>query len=134
LVYWESVITTETRRTQRKSDGDVMAGKGGRIMYIELKSGYSGNGPASISRVTFSKTGRTVYFQSKQLQSSGGQGVQGNYFDVETREEYWVSGPKRNGTDRHSAGGGTAQIDEDVADEYWREIRKCDQPKNPLVV
>src|SRR5215218_8972058 len=100
-----------------------MVGSGSRIMYIELKSGYSDNGPASISRITFSKTGRTVYFQGKQLQSSGGQGVQGNYRDVETREEYWVSGPKRDGTDRHSAGGGIVKIDEDVAEEYWREIR-----------
>ncbi len=33
----------------------------GRILYVELKSGYSGNGPASIGYVTFSKTGKTLW-------------------------------------------------------------------------
>jgi len=30
------------------------------IRYVELKSGYQDNGPASIGWVTFSKTGRTI--------------------------------------------------------------------------
>ncbi len=32
------------------------------LRYIELKSGYSDNGPAWIGYVTPSKTGRTIYF------------------------------------------------------------------------
>lgn len=67
-----------------------------RVMYIELKSGYSDNGPARIGRVSFSKTGRTIYYGSKALQSCNGQGISGNYFDVETGEEYWISGVKKN--------------------------------------
>jgi hypothetical protein len=31
------------------------------LRYVELKTGFDGNGPASISWVFFSKTGRTVY-------------------------------------------------------------------------
>jgi hypothetical protein len=111
-----------------------MAGKQIRIMYVELKSGHGDSGPARITRVTFSKSGQSVYFRGKRLQKSGGQGIQGNYFDAETGDEYWVSGPKRDGTDRHWAGGGIVQIDEDVADEYWRDIRECAPPKNPLVL
>jgi hypothetical protein len=63
----------------------------------------------------------------------GGQGIGANYFEVETGDEHWVSGPTKNGQDRHWAGGGPVQIDEDVAEEYWNEVRKAVPPKNPLV-
>jgi hypothetical protein len=33
-----------------------------RIMYVELKSGFSDDGPAWIGKVKFSKSGQTVYF------------------------------------------------------------------------
>jgi hypothetical protein len=56
-----------------------------------------------------------------------------NYIDINTGLEYWVSGPKRNGQDRHWAGGGEVRVDPDVVDEYWRDIRQCDPPKNPFV-
>lgn len=36
-----------------------------KIMYIELKTGYSDNGPAWIGMVEFSKSGKTVYFDNK---------------------------------------------------------------------
>jgi hypothetical protein len=42
---------------------------------------------------------------------------------IETREEYWISGPKKNGEDRHWAGSGKVEIDEDVREEYLRDIR-----------
>lgn len=38
--------------------------------------------------------------------------------DVQTREEFWVSGVKRNGSNRHWAGSGPVQIDDDVKAEY----------------
>jgi hypothetical protein len=111
-----------------------MAEKQARIMYVELKSGHGDSGPARIARVTLSQSGRSVYFHGKRLQALKGGGVQGNFFDAQTGEEYWVSGPKRDGTDRHWAGGGIVRIDDDIAEEYWREIRKYDPPKNPLVL
>jgi hypothetical protein len=49
-------------------------------------------------------------------------GYKANYYDVETGERYWVSGPKRNGQDRLY--GGLVEIDEDVREEYWTEIRR----------
>jgi hypothetical protein len=93
-----------------------------RIMYIELKSGFNDDGPARIVRVTFSKTGRTIYYNGKAFQSLSGTGVHGNYMDVESGDEYWLSGPKKNGEDRHRAGSGKIEIDEDVREEYFREI------------
>lgn len=86
------------------------------FLYIELKSGYSDDGPAWIGRVKYSKTGQTVYFNDKGFQKS--PGISGNYFDVETGEEYWISGVKKNGEDRHSAGSGKVMIDRKIIDDY----------------
>lgn len=105
-----------------------------RIMYIELKSGHGDCGPARIGRVYFSKSGRTLRYSGKSFQSCKGGGNGANYFDTETGDEYWISGPKRNGQDRHWAGGGPIEIDSDVTEEYWREIRGIDLPSKPRVV
>ncbi len=44
--------------------------------------------------------------------------MQGNYHDIETRDEYWISGVKKNQEDRHWAGSGIVMIDESVVEEY----------------
>jgi hypothetical protein len=95
-----------------------------QLRYVELKTGFNDNGPATISWVTFSKTGRTVYYKDKQLQRIRGGGFPGNYYDVETGDDYWVSGVKRDGQDRHWAGSGDVVIDEDAKDEYRRQVAK----------
>lgn len=92
-----------------------------RIMYVEYKGGGL-SGPARITRITFSKSMRSVYFAGKRLQSLAGNGYKSNYFDVETGEEYWVSGCKRRGGDRLYHG--LVDIDEDVREEYWVQIRQ----------
>jgi hypothetical protein len=96
-------------------------------MYIERKSGPS-NGPARIGRVTFSKTGRTLTYQGKSFQSLKGAAAKANYFDVETGEEYWISGPRKDGADRLYVSSVPVDIDDDVREEYWSEIRG--QPEN----
>jgi hypothetical protein len=95
-----------------------------RVMYVELKSGYSGeDGPARIGRVRFSKTGRTLYYRGLRLQTLRGGGLMtANYIDVGTGDEYWVSGVKRNGQDRHRFGRGPVEIDADARDEYLQII------------
>ncbi|MFZ1086295.1 MAG: hypothetical protein WAN35_15125, partial [Terracidiphilus sp.] len=47
-----------------------------------------------------------------------------NFFDVETGEQYWISGPRQDGTDRLYKSNLPVEIDEDVREEYWTEIRK----------
>jgi hypothetical protein len=74
-----------------------------QLMYIELKSGYSDNGPAWIGLVEFSQTGQTIYFDNKALKKLKIPGPYANHYNVETGEEYWVSGVKKNGQDRHWA-------------------------------
>lgn len=94
-----------------------------RIMYIENKSA-SLNGSARIGRVTFSKTGKSVGYQGRIFQSLKGSGFKANYFDIETSEWFWISGPRKDGKDRlYPESSQPVEIDEDVAEEYWRAIR-----------
>ncbi|MEN6497892.1 MAG: hypothetical protein ABFD16_26640 [Thermoguttaceae bacterium] len=91
-----------------------------RIMYIEYKGGDI-SGPARIGRVTFSRSGKSLYYRGRRFHTLGGRGFKANYLDVATGEEYWISGCKKDGSDRLYSG--SVEIDEDVAEEYWREIR-----------
>jgi len=103
-----------------------------RIMYIENKScdGHNDRGFASIGRVTFSKSGKTIHYQGLKFKSLKGSGICGNFFEIETGDEYWISGCKKNGQDRHWAGGGPVKIDADVREEYWIEIRNQPEREN----
>lgn len=98
-------------------------GADSRIMYIESKfSGLSGS--ARVGRVTFSKSGQTIYYRGHSFQSLSGRGFKANFFDTETGEEYWISGPRRDGADRLYSGGLPVEIDDDVRAEYWTAIRQ----------
>ena len=95
------------------------------LRYIELKSGYSDNGPAWIGYVTQSKSGRTLYFNGRGLMKRKGQRrgeSGGNYIDMETGESFWVSGIKKNGEDRHWAGSGKVLIEAAAVTEYLKKI------------
>lgn len=89
-----------------------------QLLYLELKTGHQDDGPAWIGRPSLSKTGQTVYFNGRALRRIAGGGVKGNYRDVESGEELWVSGVKKDGADRHWAGSGKIKIDARVVDEY----------------
>src|SRR5437762_8171727 len=94
-----------------------------RIMYIENKS-ESLNGSARIGRVTFSKTGKSISYGGHTFQSLKGRGFKANYFDVDTNERFWISGPRKDGKDRlYPESSLPIEIDADVAEEYWRDIR-----------
>jgi hypothetical protein len=98
-----------------------------RIMYIEFK-GDGLSGPARIGRVSFSKRGKTLYYGGKSFQSLKGSGFKANYVDIETGDEYWISGCKRDGGDRLYGERIPIEIDDDAREEYWTEIRG--QPEN----
>jgi hypothetical protein len=91
-----------------------------RIMYVEYK-GDGIVGAARIGRVTFSKTGGTLYYMGKEFASLRGSGFKANYFDTKTREHYWISGCKQDGTDALYST--QVEIDDDVREEYWLQIR-----------
>ena len=104
-----------------------------RIMYIENKSGGAPGqkglvGPARIGLVTFSKTGRSLYCKGKTFRSLSGSGFKANFYDVDTGDHYWISGPKKNGADG-LYGPRPTPIDEEVREEYWTFVRKLPDRK-----
>ncbi|GAA4282283.1 hypothetical protein GCM10022260_27060 [Gaetbulibacter aestuarii] len=104
------------------------------LRYIELKSGFENTGPAWIGMAEFSKSGRTVYFNGRALKNSKAQGITGNYYDIENGDEYWISGIKKNGTDRHWVGGGKIMIDRNVVDLYLSKVNFDILDKNRFVL
>lgn len=90
------------------------------IMYIERKRGLSG--PARIGRVTFSKTGRTIYYGGARFQSLKGYGFKANFKNMDTGTWYWISRCKADGKDTLYPA--VVEIDDDVREDYWLTIRK----------
>ncbi|MFB9269443.1 hypothetical protein ACFFWD_41110 [Bradyrhizobium erythrophlei] len=70
------------------------------------------NGPARIGRVTFSKTGKSISYDGRTFQSLKGSGFKANYFDTETGERFWISGPRKDGKDRLCAESGSPVLGE----------------------
>ena len=95
-----------------------------RVMWIERKDGLAG--PVRIGRVTFSKSGQSVHYGGITFGRLHGQGFKANYFDMDTREQYWISGCRNDGRD--ALYNTDVEIDDDVREEYWVQIRN--QPEN----
>ena len=55
-----------------------------------------------------------------------------NYFDCESGEHYWFSGCKKRGGDRLYAG--TIEVDADVREEYWNEVRGLPDQRNRKLI
>ena len=93
-------------------------GKKQRIMYVENKEGDIDGHIARIGWVTFSKSGRSLFYRDRTLKRIKGGGVSGNYYCDETGEEYWVSGIKKRGSNAHWAEPVKIHIDPDALQEY----------------
>jgi len=88
-----------------------------RLMYVENKDGLIYGANARVAWVSFSRIGRTVYYRGREFGRSNG--VSGNFMDVSTREEYWISGVKKRGSNAHWAESGIkVLIDADATEEY----------------
>ncbi|MEO0899827.1 MAG: 1-deoxy-D-xylulose-5-phosphate synthase [Bacteroidota bacterium] len=106
-----------------------------RIMYIEQKNGDGGLiGNARIGKVRFSKSRQSIHYQGKTFQTLSGAGFKANYFDVETGDHYWISGCKKNGEDRLYGERLPIQIDADIQETYWSEIRNLPSMVGKLVI
>lgn len=85
-------------------------------MFVQLKSGYDlDRGPSWICWVDFNKSWNTARFHGKELRRF--QSFDANFYDVETDENYWLSGPKRDRTDLRY-GPGSPVIDDDAVETY----------------
>lgn len=99
------------------------------LKYLELVNGFSHDGPAWIGLVSFSKSGKTVYFDGKAFQRVGSDKTAGNFYDIESGDEYWISGVKKNMSDRHKFGGGKIFVEKRILNEYLQTIGKSELPK-----
>jgi hypothetical protein len=84
------------------------------VKYIELKTGYSDNGPAWIGYVQFSKSRQTIYFNDMAIKSNG----HGGGTNIENGDIYWVTGVKKKSSNRHTFGKGKIQIERNAIEEY----------------
>jgi hypothetical protein len=100
-------------------------------MYIERKAGET-TGDGRIGRVKFSKTLRTMYYDGKEFLKVK-DGFKHNCIELESGEEYWISGCRLDGNDTLYGGNKPIPIDEDAKDEYWDVIRKKPELKHRLV-
>lgn len=112
-------MDTEPKVDSNQGDAASTAQRESVVMYIEEKPGLTGH--ARIGRVTFSSSGKTIYYAGRRLQSLKGAGYKANYFNVDSGLEYWISRCKKNGNDTLYPG--TIAIDEDARVEYWTQIR-----------
>ena len=98
-----------------------------KIMYMELKThggGHDDRGEARIGRVMFSKSMKSLHYNGRTFHRAR-LGCCGNYVDAESEDVYWISGAKKDGTDRYYWGkSAPVLIDKDVREEYWTTIRE----------
>ena len=81
----------------------------------------SSDGTTALAAAVPSPSGRLVAWSYQAL---GSDWCTWRIRDVETGEEYWISGPKKDVTDRLYGERVAVDIDDDVRDEYWTEIRR----------
>ncbi|MEJ2815701.1 MULTISPECIES: hypothetical protein [unclassified Caulobacter] len=99
-----------------------------RIMYLEDKS-KGLNGPARIGRVRLSKTGETLYYAGRTFQALRNSGLKANFSDSETGQPFWIAKARKGGDDRlYKGAGDPPTIDDDVREEYWRDVRGLPDP------
>ena len=87
-----------------------------RLMYVENKDGDIDGAAGRIGWVTFSKSGKSIYYRGRELLKANV--IRGNFIDVATGEEYWVSGVKKRGSNAHWAERVSIEIDPDALEEY----------------
>ena len=100
-------------------------------MYIEFKGEDDIVGDARIGRVTILRNGKSLRYRNQKFQSLRGAGFKSNYYDVDTLDHYWISGCHEDGPDALYSN--TVEIDEDVMEEYWTEIRRMPENKHVKV-
>jgi len=87
-----------------------------RIMFVQQKTGYdTDRGPSWIGWVDFNRSWKTAYVRGRELRRW--QGIDANFVDVETGEEFWLSGPKRDRSDTRY-GPRSTTVDGDAVSAY----------------
>lgn len=61
--------------------------------------------------------------KGEKFKSLKGMGFKSNYYDVDTGDEFWISGPRKDKNDRLYGGNKGVTIDDDVLVEYKELIK-----------
>lgn len=102
------------------------------LIYVEKTNGYNHDEEAWIGYGFFNRTRKTIYFNGRVL--GKGRSIVGNFVDIKSGEEFWISGVKKNGQDRHWAGKGRVFIDESVVEEYLNYTNSTNLSKSKFEV
>jgi hypothetical protein len=89
-----------------------------KLVYVEAPEK---NSPAWIGRAFLSKSGKTFYFNGKAFKN-GRETISGDI--------YWISGVKKDMTDRLWARTRKIKIDQSVVDEYLKTVGLAELPKS----
>jgi len=82
--------------------------------------------PQGLVGLRFQSQAARFTMGGRTFQSLSGGGLKANYFDVYNRDQFWISGPKKDGTDRLYRGSPfSVEVDPDLANKYWRDIKGC---------
>jgi hypothetical protein len=98
-----------------------------RIMYVEARTSDLA-GTARIGRVTYSRTGGTLYYLGLSFQAIKGKASKANHEEIISGDHYWIAAANPDGKDRPHGGPAIVEIDEDAREEYWTTIRQ--QPES----
>ena len=93
-----------------------------RVMWIEHKTGDGLAGPARIGWVKISDKGKRLDYRDQAFRTLRGRGFKANYYDITTRDKYWISGCRKDGRDALYTT--EVEIDDDTLEHYWLEIRR----------
>ncbi len=86
-------------------------------MFVQLKTGFDvDRGPSWIGWVEFNRSWKTARYRGRELRKYASRG-DANFYDVNSGEEFWLSGPKRDRTDTRY-GPRTTSIDDDAREAY----------------
>ena len=87
-----------------------------RVMFVQQKSGFNTDaGPCWIGWVEFNRSWKTARFHGCELRRF--QGPDANFYDVQTDDWFWLSGPKRDQTDARYKNTNPL-VDPDALDPY----------------
>jgi hypothetical protein len=99
-----------------------------RLMYLEAKGPKATKDSARICRMTQVKLGHMIYHADKAFIPQRNRGSGANFVETHTGDPYWISPCRKDGCD--SLDQRVVQIDEDVRDEYWTNVRGMPEQAN----
>lgn len=102
------------------------------LIYVELTTGTNHDETAWIGYGQFNRTKKTVYFNGRIF--GRGRSRIGNFVDIISGEEVWISGVKKNGEDRHVFGHGKIIIDRSAIEEYLEYVGEKALPTNKFII